>query len=90
MKAILLFPGQGSQCLGMSLSFFEAFQSVRHLFEAASDCLHYDCLRIIRDDPDNFLNQTRYTQPLLFLASFVAFKVTQAELGLAPVAAAGA
>ena len=90
-RAIYIFPGQGSQYPGIGSDLHGAFQSVRDLYEEASDTLGYDIARLSFEDPDDQINLTRYTQPVLLthhIACLTVYRET-AEAPLEPVAAAG-
>src|SRR3990167_3119840 len=67
----LLFPGQGSQSLGMLSELSESFNIVQKIFSQASDVLHYDLWEVVQKGPVEKLDQTEFTQPAL-LAAYVA------------------
>lgn len=71
MSLSMMFPGQGSQSVGM-LGDLATDSAVIALFSQASDILGYDLLELVEKDPQGLLNQTEYTQPAL-LATSVAF-----------------
>ncbi|MDX2128464.1 MAG: ACP S-malonyltransferase [Chloroherpetonaceae bacterium] len=73
MKA-LIFPGQGSQYKGMGKDFFERDAESRRIFEEACDVLQYNLSGIMFDGDEETLRQTKYTQPAIFLHSYVASK----------------
>lgn len=70
----LLFPGQGSQVVGMGKDFFEKFEHIRVYYEKANDILGYDIKSLIFNGPAETLAQTEYTQPSVFLTSYIIFK----------------
>ncbi len=76
---IFLFPGQGSQSKGM-LDAFDGIAVVQQTLQEASDALGYDMAALIRDDADNQLAQTEFTQPALLTASIAVLRLWQ-ELG---------
>ncbi len=80
-----VFPGQGSQAVGMGQELCDAFASARDLFAEADDALGYPLSRIIREGPDDLLRQTANTQPAILLVSVAAFRA----LGLEPAVVAG-
>ena len=72
----LVFPGQGSQTVGMTKEFYENFSYVRDYFSKADDILKKKISKIILEGPKEDLDQTENTQPAIFLASYSIFKVT--------------
>ncbi len=62
---LFAFPGQGAQYPGIGQDLFNAYDSVRHTYEEASDTLGYDMAALSFTDPDKQINLTRYTQPVL-------------------------
>ncbi len=68
MNAIL-FPGQGSQIVGMGSDFYNNFEIVKKIFEEADDKLNYKISKIILEGPEDKLKLTENTQPAIFLAS---------------------
>jgi len=83
-----MFPGQGSQIVGMGREFFEQDADARSLFAEASGVLGYDVARLCFDGPREQLNLTEYTQPSLLTASVAALRCLQ-RAGLRPIAVAG-
>lgn len=75
-RIAVVFPGQGSQSVGM-LSQFADSEIVRETFHEASMALDLDLWDLIQKDPDNKLNQTEYTQPALLTASVALWRVWQ-------------
>lgn len=73
-KIALLFPGQGSQSVGMGKVFFDHFEDIKIFYEEANKILGYDIKKIIFEGPTDLLCQTEYTQPSIFLTSYVIFK----------------
>jgi [acyl-carrier-protein] S-malonyltransferase len=68
----LVFPGQGSQSVGMGRALVEAYPSIRNLYEEASSVLGYDIAALCFDGPTEQLNLTEYTQPALLVSSLAA------------------
>lgn len=79
MKFSFVFPGQGSQHLGMLGNLSLSYPHIRETFDEASDCLGYDLWMLTQEDPELKLNLTEYTQPAL-LASSVALWRTWVHL----------
>lgn len=84
-----VFPGQGSQAVGMGKIFYENFPLARHLFEEASDTLNQDMKKLCFEGPDSDLALTENTQPALLLVSTVIFKVFKEAADFKPEAGAG-
>lgn len=85
----IIFPGQGSQSVGMLSSMSEAFPSVQETFTEASQVLGYDLWRLVQNGPADDLNQTAKTQPAMLAAGVALWRVWQAEGGMAPRIMAG-
>jgi [acyl-carrier-protein] S-malonyltransferase len=84
-----LFPGQGSQHVGMAKDLHDNFKLVRELFEEASDAASKDLRKLCFDGPESDLQLTENTQPCLLLASVAAFRVARAEFAFNPSLVAG-
>ncbi len=78
----VIFPGQGSQKLGMAKEFFDKFELVKKLFREADEILNLPISKIIFEGPEDELNLTENTQPAIFLTSYSIFKVIQEEFGI--------
>ena len=78
----VVFPGQGSQKLGMAKAFFDKFELVKKLFHEADEILNLPISKIIFEGPESELNLTENTQPAIFLTSYSIFKVIQEEFGI--------
>jgi len=83
-----IFPGQGSQSLGM-LSDFSEIAEVKQTFQQASDVLGYDLWQLCQAGPEENLNQTDKTQPALLAASVALWRVWQSKLNQLPSIVAG-
>jgi [acyl-carrier-protein] S-malonyltransferase len=83
-----LFPGQGSQAVGMGKAFHEASPAARKVFEEANAALGFDLTRVMFEGPESELALTANTQPAVLTAS-VAAAAACAEHGLRPALAAG-
>ncbi|MEZ9709894.1 ACP S-malonyltransferase [Vibrio breoganii] len=81
-KFAIVFPGQGSQSLGMLAELGEQFDIVKQTFAEASEVLGYDLWALIQDGPVEDLNQTHRTQPALLASSVAVWRVWN-EQGLA-------
>ena len=77
----LLFPGQGSQTVGMGLEFYNNFSIVKKIFNEADEKLNYPLSKIILEGPEDQLMLTKNTQPAILTVSYSIFKVFQQELG---------
>ena len=75
----VIFPGQGSQIVGMGKDFYHNFTEVKNYFEQANELLRKDLTKIIFDDFNNELGQTENTQPAIFLVSYSIFKIIEKE-----------
>ncbi|MFY0992689.1 ACP S-malonyltransferase [Halomonas sp. C05BenzN] len=85
----LVFPGQGSQQVGMLRELAERYSVVRTTFEEAADALGYDLWQVVQEGPDQALNATACTQPALLAASVAIWRVWQELEGPRPGAMAG-
>jgi len=90
MKATaFIFPGQGSQYVGMGKEFFENFREAREVFQEADDVLHLPISSLCFQGPEEALKLTENTQPAVLTTSIAALRVLQAEKGVVPRLAAG-
>jgi len=76
----LLFPGQGSQSVGMGRAFYDANPEARAVFQEADDALNFSLSDIIFNGPDDTLKLTENTQPAILTVSIAALRVLQPEL----------
>lgn len=83
-----VFPGQGSQSVGMLAEVGQAYSSVKSCFDESSEALGYDLWDLIQNDPDDLLKQTHVTQPALLTASVALWQIASAK-GVAPKYLAG-
>ena len=83
-----VFPGQGSQAVGMLKEMADVHPSILDTFAQASEALGYDLWDVVQNDPDNKLNETQVTQPALLTASVAIYRLL-AEQGIAPEYMAG-
>src|SRR5699024_7452054 len=87
MKQIaLMFPGQGSQKVGMAKQFYEQYNDVQALFKEANVILNKDITELMLEGPESTLTNTENAQPALLLCSYIIYKVL-ADHGIKPIAA---
>ncbi|MGK5081743.1 ACP S-malonyltransferase [Bdellovibrionota bacterium FG-1] len=89
ISRVALFPGQGSQQVGMAKDLYANFKVVREIFEEASDAIQLNLRKLCFEGPEAELTATENTQPCLLTTSVAAFRVAQKELGFRPDAVAG-
>lgn len=87
-NTVILFPGQGSQCVGMGADFYNAYSLVRELFEHASDIVKLDLKSLCFTGPADALKETINVQPAVTLVNAACYEVLKKE-GFSPVATAG-
>jgi [acyl-carrier-protein] S-malonyltransferase len=88
MKYSIVFPGQGSQSLGMLSDLNSNFSVVGEVFQEASDSISVDLWKILNEDQEA-LNLTENTQPIMLAAGYATYKVLSEETNLSPVSMAG-
>lgn len=89
MKYACVFPGQGSQSVGMLNELAQAFPIVTDTFQQASDQLGYDLWALVQNGPAETLNQTQYTQPAMLTAGVAVYRVWQQTTDSQPSVVAG-
>ena len=77
----LLFPGQGSQVVGMGSEIYRNFDLVKKIFKLADEKLNYKISRLILEGPENELQLTKNTQPAILTVSYSIYKVLKEEFG---------
>ena len=78
----VIFPGQGSQMVGMGKEFYEKFDLVKNLFKEADDTLSFSISKLILEGPKEELDLTTNTQPAIFLISYAIYSVVQKEFNI--------
>jgi len=89
MNISVVFPGQGSQSIGMLADYAETWPQVEETFKQASDVLGYDCWDIVCNGPVEKLNQTEITQPVMLAADIAVMRVMAQQCMLTPFVFAG-
>ena len=89
MKISLIFPGQGSQYVGMSKELVENFKEAELVYEEASEAIKVNLLALSQDGPEESLTLTENAQPAILATSYAWATVLKRELGIQPFAGAG-
>jgi len=89
MTFAALFPGQGSQSIGMLAELADAYPSVKQTYDEASETLGFDLWEMIQNGPDSELNRTHNTQPAMLAAGVAVWRVWNEAGGAQPQAMAG-
>ena len=89
MSFVFVFPGQGSQSVGMLGPLADAEPTVRGTFAEASDVLRYDLWKLVSDGPEEALNATERTQPAMLAAGVATWRVWRERGGDEPAAVSG-
>lgn len=83
MTTALVFPGQGSQAIGMAMGLAEAFAEARELLGEVDDALSFKLSGLMKEGPEADLTATQNAQPAIMAASLAAFRVMQKQMGFA-------
>ena len=75
----VLFPGQGSQTVGMAKDLYNNFDYIKQLFNEADEALNLSLTKIIFEGPKELLNETENTQPAIFLVSYAIYETIRRE-----------
>ena len=78
----VIFPGQGSQLVGMGKEFYEKYDLVKNLFKEADDTLNFPISKLILEGPKEELDFTANTQPAIFILSYSIFNVIKNEFNI--------
>ncbi|MDT8283504.1 MAG: ACP S-malonyltransferase, partial [Gammaproteobacteria bacterium] len=89
MDIVVVFPGQGSQSIGMLSDYAQAWPEIEQTFQQASDVLGYDTWDIVCNGPLDKLNQTEITQPIMLAADIAVMRVMAQQCMLTPMVFAG-
>ena len=89
MKAVILFPGQGAQKVGMGKDLYDTYPAAKAMMDAADAALGYSLTDVMFNGPDAELTRTCNCQPALYLHGLVLWEILRSEVEIEPVAAAG-
>jgi len=78
-KVALMFPGQGSQTVGMGQALYDGYEEVRQLYKVADDVLDMDMTHLMQKGPQDVLTETENAQPALLLSSIAAYTLLAKE-----------
>ncbi|MEA1964747.1 MAG: ACP S-malonyltransferase [Candidatus Aerophobetes bacterium] len=87
-KIAFLFPGQGSQYVGMGKEFYKVYREAKEIFQQANEILGFDIKRLCFEGPEEELENTINTQPAIFIVNWIITEVLK-EKGIKPAVVAG-
>lgn len=88
-KVAFIFPGQGSQSVGMGLDLYENFEAAKNVFDTADKVLGKSISKVCFEGPDEDLKQTINTQPAILTTSIAALEALKSQLNIVPTYTAG-
>jgi len=89
MSLAIVFPGQGSQSIGMLQAFYDEYAIAKEIVGKASDVLGYDLWKIVSEGEAEALNRTEVTQPAMLTMGYISWKIWQENNGQTPAFMAG-
>lgn len=88
-KIAYIFPGQGSQYVGMGKDLYEEYEVAKNVYNTADKALGYKISEVCFNGPDEILKQTKNTQPAILTTSLACLEVLKSEINIEPAALAG-
>ena len=89
MSIAMVFPGQGSQSVGMLAALTARYAQAAQCFEQGSQALGFDLWKLVAEGPPERLNATEYTQPAMLVAGIATWRAWREQGGAAPAVVAG-